>query len=294
MYTLDETQCSYQYTSQPGKANCYPEAPLPLELRCQVTGNTNNYFTIQWHYSNSSSPPLQYNNSSVENVIHNDSEAVLEIREDKLGSIAVVSKLTLDYNLAAGYYWCTVMNASDSTPNPSKVLNISTCPFNGDTPASTNLAKCNPNISLFETPMIITCADHNVSIDIENVQFGSTEMCADVDKDPDTKETTMHGSEPSPTMNSYTSDIKETIMHGSEPSPTMNSYTSEERITADRTSPILDVSTISPSSGFPMHIIWMIVGIAFALLIAIIIVMLIAIVYLNHKKNKIRGTAYYT
>ena len=54
-----------------------------------------------------------------------------------------------------------------------------------------------------------------------------------------------------------------------------------------------DQSTTSPTaaSGSSMQYAWMIVGIAFGALIVIIVVMLIAIVYLNHKRNKIRGKA---
>ena len=208
----------------------------------------------------------------MESVIGNDSETVDKIVEEKLDSFVVTSKL--NYEMAAGYYWCTVINAGYPTPNPSQVLNISTCPFSGDT---TSL-KCNgSHIRLSDTPSTNRCANHNVSIDEENVLFGTCD--ANNDK-PST-------------------DIKETAMHGSTSEPlttTDDSYKTEERTTTDRTLPDLDPdSTMLPSSssGFPVHFIWIIVGVAFALLIAIIIVMLIVIVYLNHKKNKFKGTAYY-
>ena len=206
----------------------------------------------------------------METVIRVDSKAVIDIREQKLSTFVLVSILTLNYEMADGYYWCTV-NASDPTPNPSQVVNISTYPFTGET-TENNLTKCNPNISLFETPMPPRCANDPVSIDIENVQLGSTEMFEMKDL-------------------VTTFDIKEPTTHGRELLPTRDSYTSEESTTIDRSFTDLDQSTISPSNQFPMHFIWMIVGIAFVLLIAIIIVMLIAIVYLNHKKNKIRGEA---
>jgi hypothetical protein len=187
----------------------------------------------------------------------------------------VFSILTLEYNLAAGYYWCT-LNASDSTPNPSQILNISTCPFNGDT---ATMPKCMTNIGLFETPGMDRCADHNVSIDIMDVQLGSTELC-------EVKATTV-----------TTFDITESISHRSDPLPTTEldyeSYTSdpEEPVTTftERTSIDHKQSTTSPTNGFPMQYVWLIVGIAFVLLVAIIVIMLIAIVYLNHKKNKIGG-----
>ena len=197
----------------------------------------------------------------MENVIGNDSETVLEIRQRKLGSFVVISTLVLNYEIrAAGYYWCTVMNANYPTPNPSQVLNISTCPFNGDT-TSLNLVKCNHRISLFDTPRTARCANYDVSIDTESMQLGS---CADVIDDK--------------------GSITTTTLHGSESLPTTDSYKTEERTFPDFE------STILPSSVFPMRYVWMIVGIAFALLIAIIIIVLIAIVYLNHKKKKIKGT----
>ena len=164
--------CTYEYLTQSAKATCTPVAPpdLCLELICQVNGSNNN-FTIQWHYSSSSSPSSQDSISSVENVIGNDSETVLEIRQSKLSSSGVISTLVLKYDIqAAGYYWCTVMNASYPTPNPSQVLNISTSLFNGDATTSLNLVKCNGSKSLFDTPRTIRCANHNMSID---AQLGS-------------------------------------------------------------------------------------------------------------------------
>lgn len=231
--------CNYLYKRQPGKANCNPEDPLPLELRCQVTGNDN--FTIRWHYSNN--PPSQDNSSSVNTVL--ESNEMLNVKAQELQPLNLVSVLTVnftDFEMAAGYYWCTV-KTDESTPNPSQVLHISICPINGNA----MMTNCMTNISLFEDTT--RCANHDGNIDIENVQLGCTDKT-----------------------------------HRS----TTDSYAIIEESTTT------DQLTVSPSSGFPMHFIWMIVGIAFALLIAIIIVMLIAIVYLNHKKNKIRGTAYYT
>ena len=273
---IDGTQlCLYQYTRQPGRANCHPEAPLPLELRCQVTGSDNNNFKIQWHHSNSS--PSSQSISSMQSVVD---KAEFDIQEETF-SFALFSKIRLDYDEADGYYWCMVTNASHPTSNPSQVVNISTYHFTGDT-ATTVTNKCITSIGLSEPTLSSRCANDPVSIDIVNVQLGSTEMFET--KVPVT-----------------TSDIKETTsqVHESdtEPLPTTDiSYTSEEIRTTvtERISTSIDFeqSTISSAAQFPMHYIWTIVGIAFVLLIAIIIIMLIAILYLNHKKNKIRGDAY--
>ena len=107
-------------------------------------------------------------------------------------------------------------------------------------------------VNLFENLTTDRCADYSPAVDnIQKVQLGSTELCAIKDLNKDVEEST----------------------------------TTDEALTN------LDQSTImtSSASGFPMYYVWMIVGITFGILIAVIIIMLIAIVYLNHKKNKIRG-----
>ena len=68
--------------------------------------------------------------------------------------------------------------------------------------------------------------------------------------------------------------------------PVTNPLSTDEPASTDEVFPTLDQPTISPSR---MNYVWMIVGIAFGILIVIIVIMLIAIVYLNHKKNKIKG-----
>ena len=139
------------------------------------------------------------------------------------------------------------------------------------------MPKCTTNIGLFEIPGTnrSRCADHNVSIDIVDVQLGSVEPCEMKDS-------------------ATTLDITEPVTQQSNPSPTTDdgTYTSEEPATTERTSVNHELSTTSltRSNQIPMHYVWMIVGVAFVLLIAIIIIMLIAIIYLNYKKNKIRGT----
>ena len=205
-----------------------------------------------------------------------DSKAKVQIDEQVVSNsnpFSLASTLTLtDHESIAGYYWCTV-NTSQSThptPNPSQVLNISLCPFTDYTVAE--VGKCTMPVDLFERQSN-RCADQLASIEIVpgNVQFPGICMIDDDNNKPTT-----------------TLGIKEPI-HTSEPSATTDSDTSDESTTADGMFTNHDQSTSSPSSGFPMHYVWMIVAIAFTLLLAIIIVMLIAIIYLNHKKNKIRG-----
>lgn len=88
-------------------------------------------------------------------------------------------------------------------------------------------------------------------------------------------------------------NIGKIVMVQLQPTETCPINNLETSTSADTT---LNQSSISESTSsvFPMHYVWMIVGIAFVLLITVIIVMLIAIVCLKRKKNKIRGTAYYT
>ena len=249
--------CKYLYRQQPGKASCNPETPLPLELRCQVMFTDNDSFTIQWHYSNSSSPPSVGNSTSLETVLENKIESgiMIEIEYDTNSQLSVL-RLTNYSETASGHYWCTV-NTTQPTLNPSHVINVNICLFPGKT-ESEELNMCSTlQVDLFEDLAgMLRCADNEtLSIgDIEKVQLGS--MCAIEDLDRDVEESTT------------------TV------------------IDLDQTFSLLDQSPTSPAtSGFPMRYIWMIVGIAFGVLIIIIIIMLAAIIYLNHKKNKIRGNS---
>ena len=220
---------------------------MPLELKCRVIGNDS--FTIQWH--NSNIQPSVDSSSSQDTVIDSTSVNVSNVSiSNDSWHFDLVSILTLDYEMAAGYYWCAV-SIDSMTLNPSQVLHVSTCPFNNDEKID-DMSECKMKIDLVDTQNC-RCANGPASIDLENEQLGSMDMCP--------------------------------IIHGSDPSAR---HTHEESTTTDRASFNLDLSTISPY-------VWIVVGITFALLVTIIIIMLSAIVYLNHKKNKIRGTAiYYT
>ena len=247
--------CKYLYRLQPskGKASCNPETPLPLELRCQVMSTDD--FTIQWHYSNSSSPPSVYNSTSLETVLENktESDIMIKIVYDTSSQLSVLT-LTNYSETASGHYWCTMNTTQPDQPtlNPSYVININICLF-PDKTQSEELNMCSTSqVNLFED--LQRCADsETLSIgDIEKVQLGS--MCAIEDLDEDVEESTT--------------------------------------TVTDQTFSLLDQSPTSPAtSGFPMRYIWMIVGIAFGVLIVIIVVILAAIIYLNHKKNKIRGSS---
>ena len=249
---------------------------MPLELTCQVsqTADSDN-FTIQWHYSSSSSPPSLDNNTSTDTILESKVHTV-EIKNDTVTQNRIISrtsvlKLTNYTEMASGYYWCTVNPISfNQTLNPSQVINVTICPFTGDKAGNVG-EKCKMQVNLCETPMPDRCADHPASINITNVHFQG--MCMNDDNKKSTTVTTL--------------DITETI-HASEPLATTHGHTSKESTTTDTegTYPNLDLSL---SNQFPMYYVWMIVGIAFGILVAIIIIMLIAIVYLNHKKNKIRG-----
>lgn len=239
--------------------DCNLEIPVPLELICQVYSNVNSHnFTIRWHYSNSSSQPSPDNSTSMETVIPGSNDSMIEINVQDNNTNPKVSILRLtnygnSTEMASGYYWCTVQSTLETLSNPSRVLNIDICPFTGSK-ADWQLVEddCPMQVNLFENLTTDRCADSSPAVDnIQKVQLGSTELCAIKDLNEDVEEST----------------------------------TTDEALTN------LDQSTTmtSPASAFPMHYVWMIVGIAFGILIAIIIIMLIAIVYLNHKKNKIRG-----
>ena len=226
------------------------------------------------HHSNSSSPPSPDNSTSMETLVDNLDRIQTELNlANNLNSLFSVLTVT-DYGTADGYYWCTV-NAIRPTHNPSQVLRISTCPFIGDSVGS---KKCSVEVELSE--LTNRCASDNASIDVVEEQFGSIEQC-DVKDSVSTPETTSTKETATHTIvtNTATTDTS-TFSEVSTISTTTQS---------DQTFPVVDTSS---SSGFPMHFIWMIIGIAFATLVVIIVLMLIGIAYLNHKRIKIRGMMY--
>ena len=255
--------CRYKYLQQPAMPveDCNSEIPVPLELICQVYSNINSdNFTIRWHYSNSYSPPSEGNSTSMETVIVGSNNNMIEIKMQDNNTNSQVSMLRLtnygnSTETASGYYWCTVQSAHETFSNPSQVVNIDICPFTGSKADwQSVMDDCPMQVNLSENLTTNRCAEGTPTVYIEKVQLGSTELCAIKDLNQDIEEST----------------------------------TTDEALTN------LDQSTImtSPASGFPMYYVWMIVGITFGILIAVIIIMLIAIVYLNHKKNKIRGKVF--
>ena len=211
-------------------------------------------FTIQWHYSDSSSPPSVDNSTSMETILEDKTDTMIEIMYNTNFQLSVL-RLTNYSETASGHYWCTV-NTTDpgqATLNPSHVININICLFPDKTENEESNVCSTPQVDLYEDLAgMQRCADSDtLSIGaIEKVQLGS--MCAIEDLDNDVEESTT--------------------------------------TVTDETFPSLDQSPTSPAtSGFPMRYVWMIVGISFGILIVIIVIMLVAIIYLNHKKNKIRG-----
>ena len=124
--------CRYKYLQQPAMPveDCNSEIPVPLELICQVYSNvSSDSFTIRWHYSNSSSQPSIYNSTSMETLIHNESNNMIEINTKNNSNNSQVSTLRLtsygnSTETASGYYWCTVQSALEALDNPSQVVNI--------------------------------------------------------------------------------------------------------------------------------------------------------------------------
>ena len=244
-------QCNYKYPgpAMPEVKDCNLELPVPLELICQVDSTINDSFTIQWHYSDSSSPPSKNNSISMETILVRNNMIEIYNTSPQV-SMLRLTNYSNNTEMASGHYWCTVQYQTlETLSNPSKVVNINICPFTGNKAEEQGMDGCAVQVNL--VVMTNRCAEDAASIVIEKVQLGSNEMCAMEDLDQDVEEST----------------------------------------TTDEAFPNHDQSTIMilPTSGFPMYNVWMIVGIAFGILITIIIVMLIAIIYLNHKKNKIRG-----
>jgi hypothetical protein len=195
----------------------------------------------------------------METVLENNTRIMIEIIQSSDPQISVL-RLTNYSETATGHYWCTVNTTQpgQEAPYPSHVINIIICPFS----SKTGSEGCSTEMVLFQDPMgMERCADVAPTTEdiiiIEEEQLGSKDLCAIKNHDRDVEEST--------------------------------ATVTDETSFPPSTSP--DQSTNSPNSGFPMRYVWMIVGIAFGALIIIIVIMLATIIYLNHKKNKIKGKA---
>lgn len=255
-----------------------------LELRCQVSGPSN--FTIEWHYD--VVPPLPHDTNSLNTVIDYEK---LEIVTQNLSTVEgfddIISVLTLNTEsfdpnyIIDGYYWCSinssVANTNTALDNPSQVVNISSqCFWAGDL---TGLPKCMSPVILSEPPSSPRCADFsNPSVDV--VDAWDSDLCQIFEPpttppQPMTVESTKNN-DIIPSSTDNVNDISDSTMY------TSTTANNQEVSNSDQ-------STNSPSTDVPMHFIWIAVGIAFAILLLIITIMVVAIVYLTHKKNKIKG-----
>ena len=282
LHTCMYTGCSYEYKRQPAATiqDCSLEGYTEnLELICQVSGPTEDMFTIQWHYS--MFLPMEFDDSSIVNVddleyIKTDEQVLSEMPSTtKSTSIASVLTITVsdhgnEYYMIDGYYWCSVNSTSDIivTDNPSQVVNISSECFMGHDPSSPS--KCSTTIYLHGTPNTSRCADGQ-PVDVAIVDAWNSDVCTSEDYD-------------GKTVQPPTSTVDKNI--------TIMDVKLTEAMDDGKTTTV-DESTYDPdqstADGLSMHIVWISVGVAFGLLIAIIAIMLIAIVCLTHKKNKIRG-----
>ena len=127
-------------------------------------------------------------------------------------------------------------------------------------------------LNLYEVPTSSRCTNFPESIDIVSA------LCQIKDEGGTSIPT---NSSTRPTLGITDFDAKTTTMANRQVSD-------PDQSTSQFSDPVQ--STDSPSEAFPMHLIWMTVGIVFAILFGIIVIMLIIIVFLNHKKNRIRGT----
>ena len=177
----------------------------------------------------------------------------------------------------AGYYWCSVNSSSNRmTPNPSQVLYISPlCFLESLTDGSAMAQDSCSMLNLYEVPTSSRCTNFPESIDIVSA------LCQITDEGRTSVPSNSYTNQGfKPTLGTTDFDAKTTTMANGQVSDQSTSQVSDP-----------DQSTNSSSGAFPLHFFWMIVGIVFAILFGLIVIMLIIIVYLNHKKNRIRGTA---
>ena len=250
-----------------------------------MSGNAD--FTIQWHYS--PSLPAENNTTTTDTDIDNYDQqynGALRIQQELLNGSGIhkISLLTLTGydDKTAGYYWCSVNSSSNRTPNPSQVLHISPqCFLESMTYGSAMAQDSCSMLNLYETPNKSRCADFNESLDIVN---------ASCQIEDEGKTSAPTNTATKPTLGKTDFDTKTTTMANSQVS---DQSTFEISDPDQSTSQFSDFDQ-STSEAFPMHFIWMTVGIVFAILFGIIVVMLIIIVYLTRKRNKIKGIQQFT
>lgn len=248
-------------------------------------------FTIDWHHS--VDPPTESDSTSAHTAAVS-SHLTVENQSLPLesGGVSVVSVLTIDvskvsneYYLLGGFYWCSVNSSTSSNVpmlnNPSQVLNISTVCFEMGDPTR---EKCTQmSINLFERVQTNTtrCADFPASIDIVNAW--DTQLC-----------TVEETNKPQTTTNSLpgvdlTSTDKTMATEGVTTTPQPESSTKGGSSLEQSTTRILPLN----SDGVSMQYVWIGVGIAIVVLLSIIVMTLIVIVCLTYRKNKVKGMKYY-
>ena len=164
--------CHYHFVTQPGSTTetCHLTGTRFLVLRCQVSSDRNNNFSINWRYSHSQ--PAINNVASATYIDDSITALHSNITMTSISSNSTELSLMSQLKLSGfdekgdGYFWCSVNSSSDThtmTSNPSVMLHISHQYCSVD-------QSCTKPINLYESYSTPRCADQEVSVNIIEAQ----------------------------------------------------------------------------------------------------------------------------
>ena len=251
---------------------------------CSVSASESS-FTLEWYYSKSSSNAGR-SGDNINNIGEN--YFVETLVEDELvnGAFRTLSQLTI-MNVTAndfGYYWCMVKlrNSGTLLPNPSTILHLSNVCSSGPV--------CNSSIRLYYQWPNGSCANH----DNNNITLPEMLQCNRTTSMPDNVDSirpsgTAHPMDSSATLPSQT-------ITGKSGGDVVRPSGSEDKVKTSINLPS-PPSTLMHTEPLPTGVVSNVdsedtklyVGIAMAIVLTAIAVILILIICIQCKKRRVKG-----
>ena len=273
--------CTHQYILQPWTnpelASCNPHN---LTTVCSVTASES--FTLEWYYSKLSSNAGR--SGRVLNDIGGNYFVELPVKgELQNGAFRMSSHLTI-INVTSnefGYYWCMVKvrNSDMILPNPSRILHLSNI--------CASVPVCNSSIQLYQQWPNDSCANE----DNKNITLPETLQCNQPTSTPDNVASiqptrTEHLMDSSTTLLLQTVTDKSGVVSAPGLEDKMKTLLSPHS-TVVYTEP-LPTDVVSGGDSDP-RLIWLYVGIAMAVVLTAIAVILSLIICIQCKKQGVKG-----
>ena len=276
--------CTYQYILEPWTnpelASCNPHGSHDLTTVCSVTGSGSS-FTLVWYYSKSSS-----NAGRSGRILNNIGENYfLKTDEpDKLinGAFRMSSHLTI-MNVTEnefGYYWCMVRVRNSDMFNPSRILHLSNICASDPV--------CNSSLQLYQQWQNNSCVDN------KNITLPETLQCNQPTSTPDNVASiqptrTEHLMNSSATLPLQTVTVKSGVIRA--PSLEDKMKTSIDLLSSHSTIVYTEPLPTDVLSGgdSDTRLIWLYVGIAMAVVLTAIAVILTLIICIQCKKWGVKG-----